>query len=198
MLFPLPRHLPKRNSVRQVDTALQTGALSNTALYRIAGAAGAELRSAVLARSFLGQSFQLSFNCIRRVSDVPHRFRKPFLRYIEFVGPVLNFMGLKQADSASILRTPLGEIIWHSFSPPEATRGRAGKFPVLAFVAPRPHSAGVFVSSRQRSPSGSRACRSAPRFLGTIDLVFGRNLPLARNLANAPLVSGRTRGCAIK
>jgi len=131
LLFPLPRHLPKRNSVRQVDTALQTGALSNTALYRIAGAAGAELRSAVLARSFLGQSFQLSFNCIRRVSDVPHRFRKPFLRYIEFVGPVLNFMGLKQADSASILRTPVAEIIWHTFSPLEATRWRVGKFPVL-------------------------------------------------------------------
>jgi hypothetical protein len=47
-------------------------------------------------------------------------------------------MGLEQADSASILRTPLGEIIWHSFSPLEATRGRAGKFPVLAFVAPDP------------------------------------------------------------
>jgi hypothetical protein len=100
-----------------VDAALQTGALWNTALdlRRIARAAGAQLRSAVLARSFLGQSFQLSFNCICRVSDVPHRFRKPFLRYIEFVGPVLNFMGLKQADSASVLRTPVGEIIWHIF-----------------------------------------------------------------------------------
>src|SRR6516164_3958101 len=93
------------------------------------GAAGARLRSAVLARSFLGKSFlskpfQLSFNCICRVSDVPHRFRKAFLRYIEFVGPVLNFMGLKQVDSASILRTPIGEIIRHSFSPLEATRWR--------------------------------------------------------------------------
>ena len=101
------------------------------------GAAGARLRSAVLARSFLGKSFlskpfQLSFNCICRVSDVPHRFRKAFLRYIEFVGPVLNFMGLKQVDSASILRTPIGEIIRHSFSPLEATRWRVGKFPVLS------------------------------------------------------------------
>jgi hypothetical protein len=26
-------------------------------------------------------------------------------------------MRLKQADSASILRTPVGEIIWHTFSP---------------------------------------------------------------------------------
>jgi hypothetical protein len=49
-----------------VDAALQTGALWNAALdlRRIAGAAGAQLRSAVLARSFLGQSFQLSFNRI--------------------------------------------------------------------------------------------------------------------------------------
>ena len=40
MLFPLPSHLPKRNSVRQVDSALQTGALSIIALYlhTIAGA----------------------------------------------------------------------------------------------------------------------------------------------------------------
>src|SRR5215468_8342258 len=86
--------------------------------------------SAGLTRSFLGQSFQLSFNCICRVSDVPHRFRKPFLRYIEFVGPILNFMGLEQADSASILRNPVGEIIGHTFSPLEATRWRVGQFPV--------------------------------------------------------------------
>lgn len=92
--------------------------------------------SAGLARSFLRQSFQLSFNCICRVSDVPHRFRKPFLRYIEFVGPILNFMGLKKADSASILRTPVGEIIWHTFSPLEATRWGVGQFPV-------PHSGEV-------------------------------------------------------
>jgi hypothetical protein len=26
-------------------------------------------------------------------------------------------MGLEKADSASILRTPIGEIIWHTFSP---------------------------------------------------------------------------------
>ena len=132
MLFPLPSRLPKRNSVRQVDAALQLGALWNTALdlRRIAGAAAAQLRSAVLARSCLGQSFQLSFNCIGRVSDLPHRFRKPFLRYIEFVGPVLDFMGLKQADSASILRTPVGEIIWHTFSPSKATRWGVGQFPV--------------------------------------------------------------------
>ena len=71
--------------------------------------------SAGLARSFLGQSFQLSFNCVCRVSNVPHRFRKPLLRYIEFVGPILNFMGLEQADSASILRNPVGEIIGHTF-----------------------------------------------------------------------------------
>jgi hypothetical protein len=121
-----------------VDAALQTGALWNTALSlrRIARAAGAQLRSAALARSFLGKSFlskpfQLSFNRVCRVSDVLHRFRKPFLRYIELVGPVLNFMRLKQADSASILRTPVGEIIWHAFSPLEATRWRVGKFPVF-------------------------------------------------------------------
>jgi len=59
------------------------------------------------------------------VSDVPHRFRKAFLRYIEFVGPVLNFMGLKKADSAAILRTPVGEIIWHSFSNLSLRRGRS-------------------------------------------------------------------------
>jgi hypothetical protein len=47
-------------------------------------------------------------------------------------------MGLKQADSASILRTPVGEIIWHAFSPLEATRGRVGKFPVLPLVALTP------------------------------------------------------------
>ena len=89
--------------------------------------------SAGLARSFLGQSFQLSFNRICRVSNVPHRFRKPFLRYIEFVGPILNFMGLEQADSASILRNPVSEIIGHTFSPLEATRWRVGQFP-----APQP------------------------------------------------------------
>jgi hypothetical protein len=40
LLFPLPSHLPKRNSVRQVDAALQTGALSIIAPYlrTIAGA----------------------------------------------------------------------------------------------------------------------------------------------------------------
>ena len=40
MLFPLPSHLPKRNSVRQVDAALQTGALLIIAPYlrTIAGA----------------------------------------------------------------------------------------------------------------------------------------------------------------
>jgi hypothetical protein len=128
LLFPLPSRLPKRNSVRQVDAALQAGALWNTALDLriIAGAAGAQLRSAgprasFPGKSFLSKPFQLSFNCICRVSDVPHRFRKPFLRYIEFVGPVLNFMRLQQADSAAILRTPIGEIIWHIFSPLEAT-----------------------------------------------------------------------------
>ena len=72
------------------------------------------------------------------MSDVLHRFRKPFLRYIEFVGPVLNFMGLKKADSTAILRIPSGEIIWHAFSPLEATRWRVGKFPLLPFVAPDP------------------------------------------------------------
>jgi len=40
-------------------------------------------------------------------------------------------MGLKKADSASILRTPVGEIIWHIFSPLEPTRWRVGKFPVF-------------------------------------------------------------------
>src|SRR5262249_60609901 len=73
---------------------------------------------------------------ICRVPDLPHRFRKAFLGYIEFVGPVLNFMGLEQADSASILRTPVGEIIWHGFSPLEATRWRVGKFPALPRIAP--------------------------------------------------------------
>jgi hypothetical protein len=42
-------------------------------------------------------------------------------------------MGLKKADSASILRTPVGEIIWHTFSPLEVTRWRGGQFP-----APQP------------------------------------------------------------
>jgi hypothetical protein len=32
LLFPLPSHLPKRNSARQVDAALQTGALPIIAL----------------------------------------------------------------------------------------------------------------------------------------------------------------------
>jgi hypothetical protein len=95
------------------------------------------------------------------MSDVLHRFRKPFLRYIEFGGPVLNFMGLKQADSASILRTRLGEIIWHAFSPLEATRWRVGKFPMLPFVAPEPIPPAFSWTSRQRSRFGSQACRSA-------------------------------------
>jgi hypothetical protein len=43
LLFPLPSHLPKRNSVRQVDAALQTGALSIIALY-LRTIAGAPLR----------------------------------------------------------------------------------------------------------------------------------------------------------
>ena len=91
-------------------------------LRRTAGAAARGFARLDLARSFLGKSFlskpfQLSFNCICRVPDLPHRFRKAFLGYIEFVGPVLNFMGLEQADSAAILRTPVGEIIWHTFSP---------------------------------------------------------------------------------
>ena len=106
--------------------------------------------SAGLARSFLGQSFQLSFNCICRVSDVPHRFRKPFLRYIEFVGPILNFMGLEKADSASILRTPVGEIIWHTFSPLEATRWRVGQFQCLSLVTRHVHSRPLLPESARR------------------------------------------------
>jgi hypothetical protein len=59
------------------------------------------------------------------VPNILYRFGESLLRYIEFVGPVLNFMGLKKADSASILRTPVGEIIWHALSPLDATRWRA-------------------------------------------------------------------------
>jgi hypothetical protein len=34
-------------------------------------------------------------------------------------------MGLEKADSAAILRTPVGEIIWHSFSNLSLRRGRS-------------------------------------------------------------------------
>jgi hypothetical protein len=47
-------------------------------------------------------------------SDVPHRFGEPLLRYIEFVGPVLNFVRLQEADAASVLRTFVCEIVGHS------------------------------------------------------------------------------------
>src|SRR5262245_16533555 len=43
--------------------------------------------------------------------------------YIEFVGPVLNFMGLKKTDSAPILRTPVGEVIWHTLFSVSKERG---------------------------------------------------------------------------
>jgi hypothetical protein len=38
------------------------------------------------------------------VPDVLHRFGEPLLRYTEFVGPVLNFVGLQETDAASVLR----------------------------------------------------------------------------------------------
>jgi hypothetical protein len=46
-------------------------------------------------------------------------------------------MGLKKADSASIMRTPVGELIWHASSPLKTTRWRAVKFPSVfePFVA---------------------------------------------------------------
>jgi hypothetical protein len=58
LLFPLPGHLPKRNSVRQVDAALQTRALWIIALClrRIAGAPLRKHRSA----EFAAATIQLS------------------------------------------------------------------------------------------------------------------------------------------
>ena len=53
--------------------------------------------------------------------DVLYRLGEPLLRYIELVSPVLHFMRLKKADSASILRTLIGEVIWHTFLRLEAT-----------------------------------------------------------------------------
>jgi hypothetical protein len=62
------------------------------------------------------QFFQFSFDFGCGVSDVLHRFGQPLLRYIELVSPVLHFMRLKKADSASVLWTRVGEIVRHAFS----------------------------------------------------------------------------------
>jgi hypothetical protein len=51
------------------------------------------------------------------VPDVPHRLGQPLFRDPEFVGPVLNFVRLEEADAASVLRTFVREIIGHSVSP---------------------------------------------------------------------------------
>jgi hypothetical protein len=64
----------------------------------------------------LSQFFQFSFDFGCGVSDVLHRFGQPLLRYIELVSPVLHFMRLKKADSASVLWTRAGEIVRHAFS----------------------------------------------------------------------------------
>jgi hypothetical protein len=62
----------------------------------------------------LGHFFEFSFHGSSGVPDVPHRFGEPFLRYTEFVGPVLNFVRLEQADAASVLRTFVRDIVGHS------------------------------------------------------------------------------------
>jgi hypothetical protein len=51
------------------------------------------------------------------VPDVPHGFGQPLFRDAEFVSPVLDFVRLKKADAASVLRTFVHEIIGHSVSP---------------------------------------------------------------------------------
>ena len=51
----------------------------------------------------LSQFLQFSFDFGRGVSDVLNGFGQPLFRYIELVSPVLHFMRLKKADSASVL-----------------------------------------------------------------------------------------------
>jgi hypothetical protein len=63
------------------------------------------------------QFLERSLHGISGVLDVPHRFRQPFFRSIEFVGTVLNLVRLKEADAASVLRTFVREIIRHRVSP---------------------------------------------------------------------------------
>jgi hypothetical protein len=59
----------------------------------------------------LGQFFEFPLHGSSGVPDVPHRFGEPLLRYTEFVGPVLNFVRLQQADAASVLHTFVREIV---------------------------------------------------------------------------------------
>jgi hypothetical protein len=66
---------------------------------------------------WLSQFFELSLHGISGVPDVLHRFGQPLFRDTEFVGPVLNFVRLKEADPAAVLRTFVREIIGHRDSP---------------------------------------------------------------------------------
>src|SRR5262245_1574688 len=66
---------------------------------------------------WLNRFFELSLHGISGVPHAPHRFGQPLFRDTEFVGPVLNFVRLKKADAASVLRTFVHEIIGHSVSP---------------------------------------------------------------------------------
>jgi hypothetical protein len=66
----------------------------------------------------LGQFFELSLDVNSGVPHIPHRFGEPLLRYTEFVGPILNFVRLQEADAASVLRTFIREIVGHKASLP--------------------------------------------------------------------------------
>jgi hypothetical protein len=65
------------------------------------------------ARNALGQFFGFSLHGGSGVTDVLHRFGEPLLRCTEFVGPVLNFVRLQEADAGSVLRAFVCEIVWH-------------------------------------------------------------------------------------
>jgi hypothetical protein len=85
----------------------------------------------------LSQFLQFSFDFGCGVSDVLHGFGQPLFRNIELVSPVLHFMRLKKADPASVLWTPVGEIVRHAFPPIwRLTRLRVGMFPASFYCGP--------------------------------------------------------------
>ena len=63
----------------------------------------------------LSQSLQFLFNGRWGVSNIPHGFGETLFRHVEFVSPVLHFVGFLKTDPAAVVRTPVGEIVRHDF-----------------------------------------------------------------------------------
>ena len=103
------------------------------------------LPSGVVPKPIFSVLFRLRLRSVRRSS--PLRTRS--FDTLNLSAPVLHFMRLKKADSASVLWTRVGEIVRHAFSSDwRLTRLRVGKFPAS------------FESARRGRLRGKASCAS--------------------------------------